>query len=179
MELTENVRDFLDKTSKKLSLDFYEDIISRLSDGIESPTEQMFYIEWLFRENNYYSRLPFDLEFQYQDETTGKYRLDFAVRFELDAYFVYSDKISLDIFHTIESPRLGIEIDGHIWHEKTKEQVQYHKKRERFLVANNWKLLRFTGSEIYKDAEKCVDEVIKISRKTRKDYFNKLDKEVK
>jgi len=91
LELTENIRNFLDKTSRKLSLNFYENVISRLSTGdekgnyIESPIEQMFYIEWFFRENNPYSRLPFDLEFQYQDETTGKYRIDFVVSFKIDA----------------------------------------------------------------------------------------------
>lgn len=180
MELTEKVKDFLDKTSNKLSLDFYEDVMSQFSDGdgkgnyIESPIEQMFYIEWFFRENKPNSRPPFNLEFQYQDETTGKYKIDFIVSFGIDAYFAYNDKIPFDIFKTIKSPQLGIELDGHVWHEKTKEQVQYHKERERFLVSNGWKLLRFTGSEIYKDTKKCVDEVLKISYRIRKDYFNKL-----
>lgn len=69
--------------------------------------------------------------------------------------------------------------DSHLWHEKTKEQAQYHKERERFLIANGWKLLRFTGSEVYKDPSKCIDEVLGIAFPIANKYHKELLKKFK
>lgn len=55
--------------------------------------------------------------------------------------------------------RIIVECDGHDFHERTKEQAQRDKSRDRYLQASGWKVLRFTGSELHQDAEKCVDEV--------------------
>lgn len=55
-----------------------------------------------------------------------------------------------------------IECDGHDFHEKTKEQAKYDKQRERFLVQNGYKVLRFSGSEIYKDFENITRELFEI-----------------
>jgi very-short-patch-repair endonuclease len=49
-----------------------------------------------------------------------------------------------------------IECDGHDFHEKTKQQVAYDKKRDRDLQALGFRVLRFSGSEIYKDPKACV-----------------------
>ena len=45
---------------------------------------------------------------------------------------------------------MAIECDGHDFHEKTKEQAQRDKEKDRILQANGWLIARFTGSEIYK-----------------------------
>lgn len=55
--------------------------------------------------------------------------------------------------------RLAIEIDGHEFHEKTKEQAAHDKKRDRALQAAGWRVLRFTGSEVYRDVDACLDEI--------------------
>ena len=52
-----------------------------------------------------------------------------------------------------------VECDGHNFHEKTKEQAAHDKARDRFFVAQGWTVLRFTGSEIYRDAGACADQV--------------------
>jgi very-short-patch-repair endonuclease len=57
-------------------------------------------------------------------------------------------------------PELIIEIDGHQFHEKTKAQAEHDKKRDRFLVGRGFSILRFTGSEIYRDSDSCVKESI-------------------
>jgi len=75
----------------------------------------------------------------------GKYRLDFS----LDGAF---DKIPYS--------GVGIEIDGHAFHERTKEQAAHDKLRDRFLWRNGYSVLRFTGSEIFKDPAMCFEEVI-------------------
>lgn len=54
---------------------------------------------------------------------------------------------------------IAVECDGHDFHEKTKEQAAADKARDRELVAAGITVLRFTGSEIWKDEEKCAQEV--------------------
>ena len=57
---------------------------------------------------------------------------------------------------------IGIECDGHEYHEKTKQQAQRDKSRDRILTAAGWRLLRFTGSEINKRPDLCADEIMKV-----------------
>jgi len=67
----------------------------------------------------------------------GRYRIDFAV----------------------PAFNVAIEIDGHDYH-KSKDQRTRDAKRERVLEREGWRVIRFTGSEVYHDAKKCVQEVI-------------------
>jgi very-short-patch-repair endonuclease len=55
---------------------------------------------------------------------------------------------------------LAIELDGHEFHEKTKAQASWDRKRERSIVRSGYLVVRFTGHEIFQDVEKCVKEVI-------------------
>lgn len=61
----------------------------------------------------------------------------------------------------IPSAKIAIEVDGHDYH-KTKEQRTHDSRRDRFLQANGWRILRFTGTEIYRDVEQCVREILAI-----------------
>jgi len=69
----------------------------------------------------------------------AKYRLDFAI--------------------DPEEERIAVECDGHEFHERTKEQAARDKGRDRALQAAGWRVLRFTGSEIWADPGKCAREV--------------------
>lgn len=60
--------------------------------------------------------------------------------------------------------KIAIELDGHQWHASTKEQVARDKKRDRRLLLEGWHVLRFTGSEVYKNPDGCVAEVSKVMR---------------
>lgn len=55
-----------------------------------------------------------------------------------------------------------IEIDGHDFHEKTKEQVRKDKQRERYLQSKGYIVIRFTGSEVYNNNHKCWYELLQI-----------------
>ena len=55
---------------------------------------------------------------------------------------------------------LVVECDGHDFHERTKEQAAHDRKRDRFMVADGWTVLRFTGSEIHRDPVMCGREVL-------------------
>ena len=56
----------------------------------------------------------------------------------------------------------AIEIDGHEWHEKTKEQASRDKQKDREYLKNGFVPIRFTGSDVYHDANSCVKDVIEI-----------------
>lgn len=55
-----------------------------------------------------------------------------------------------------------VECDGHEFHERTKEQAARDKSRDRVLAEGAARVLRFTGSEIYKDPCACAAEVLQI-----------------
>lgn len=69
----------------------------------------------------------------------GPYRVDFA----------------------IPDQRIAIELDGHQYHS-TKEQRTRDAKRQRYLERNGWRVIRFTGSEVWGDASGCVEETIRL-----------------
>jgi len=84
----------------------------------------------------------------HQQTSIDKYRVDIAI---------HDCSLPFDI----APPRIMIvECDGHDFHERTKEQARRDKQRDRFLVSKGFKLLRFTGSEIWADPEACADEII-------------------
>lgn len=76
------------------------------------------------------------------------YRLDIAIR-------------------SLGDDKIAVEADGHAYHERTKEQAAHDRRRDRRLTADGWHVLRFTGSEIHRDAEACAFEVV--------DLMDKLD----
>ena len=55
--------------------------------------------------------------------------------------------------------RIVIECDGHDFHERTKEQAQKDRSRDRWMTAQGLPVLRFTGAEIWKDPAACVGEI--------------------
>lgn len=57
------------------------------------------------------------------------------------------------------SAELVVEIDGHDFHERTKKQAAHDKKRDRYFAEKGIRVLRFTGSEVYRDVAGCVSEV--------------------
>lgn len=60
----------------------------------------------------------------------------------------------------IPSKRIVIELDGHEYH-KTKEQRTKDARRERDLQTAGWKVIRFTGTEVHRDAYKCAEDACK------------------
>lgn len=91
---------------------------------------------------NYLSPMPeVTLECQKQ---IGPYRVDFLI--ETDSY--EGDRI-----------RIVIEVDGHEFHERTKDQAQRDKERDRFFAVSGYLVMRFTGREVFRDAGGCSAEV--------------------
>lgn len=63
--------------------------------------------------------------------------------------------------------RLIVECDGHEYHH-TKEQRANDARRMRKLLRSGWAVMRFTGSEIYADADLCAMEVRDVIEKTER-----------
>ena len=55
--------------------------------------------------------------------------------------------------------KIAIELDGQRFHSSY-SQRQKDYERERYLLMNGWTIIRFTGSEINRNCNKCINEVI-------------------
>lgn len=118
----------------------------------ESPIEQMFALEINERLNwfNFGSKLEklnYKFEVFESQEKIDNYRVDFLL-------IVSNNK---NIYK-----KFVIELDGHDFHEKTKEQVQRDKEKDRFLISKGYIVVRFTGSEIYNNCSQKVTEFLNI-----------------
>jgi hypothetical protein len=58
-----------------------------------------------------------------------------------------------------ELARLVVEVDGHDYHERTKEQASYDKKRDRDLALEACRVIRFTGSDVFRNPEQCAEDI--------------------
>lgn len=123
----------------------------------ESPIEEgllkAFIALWLFDRSFKFDGMPSSplaTEFTstiYAQYPLGTYRLDFAINVTAAA-----DGRKLDKW-------IAVECDGHAFHERTREQAARDKARDRYLTAQGFHILRFTGSEIYSDSVGCATEV--------------------
>ena len=77
----------------------------------------------------------------------GNYRVDFLITITMP------DEAVL---------RLAVECDGHDYHERTKEQAARDKSRDRALTEIGIRVLRFTGSEVWRDPRGCANQVGKV-----------------
>jgi hypothetical protein len=55
-----------------------------------------------------------------------------------------------------------IECDGHEYHEKTKDQITKNNIRDRRLKCEGYNVFRFSGSELYNNADEAVAEFVEM-----------------
>ena len=134
---------------RRIAKDFESKIAYMVAkNSISSAIEKLFLIEWVY--NKVDEKFNVSLLTQHKVNTDkGTYTVDFSVT-----------KIGT------KSPILAIELDGHEFHEKTREQAKSDKSRERAIVSSGIPVFRFTGSEIFQNTRRCVIEI--------SDYLNKL-----
>ena len=92
-----------------------------------------------------------------------------AILFQLEIFFTPQVKIKyytvdflIDLSVGKNSDYIVIECDGHDFHEKTKEQAKHDKERDRFLQKEGYPVYRFTGSEIFNNPLKVLNEINEI-----------------
>lgn len=139
--------------------DRYDALYTIFNYGVDSPIEARM-AGWLVWLNGDFFGLPqachepwFDPSYQFDKDEfaftvqpqvdVGNYRVDFMILIRGNANLT----------------RIAVECDGHDFHEKTKEQAARDKKRDRDLLLAGVKVLRFTGSEIYRDAIGCFTQI--------------------
>lgn len=86
---------------------------------------------------------------------THTYIADFTIDFsrkKLDDEYLYP---------TLKSLKYVIELDGHEYHAD-KKKVNHDYEREQNLQERGYKVIRFTGSQVYNKPYSCIDKVIKI-----------------
>lgn len=106
---------------------------SRIVDGAESPIETMMALGLAWF-GDQYAVTP--------QERVGNSRIDFVLRFKQSV--------------------LGVEVDGHEFHERTKEQAQRDKARDRRLLMAGYPVIRFTGSEVYENPYHAAAEALDV-----------------
>lgn len=139
--------------SIKEQLLFNDSLANEQLKKCESPIESLMYLALLNSieflgvfQHRYYAEVTSQKEI-------GGYRTDLSITVH-DLDTVLSEEYVAYAF--------AIECDGHEFHEKTKEQARNDRARERFLMKEGYTVIRFTGSEIYKDPIKCAKDVWKI-----------------
>ncbi|MFC3229373.1 endonuclease domain-containing protein [Marinibaculum pumilum] len=90
-----------------------------------------------------------DCMYAYCNAQVGSFIADFLFEFD------YMDQRAFVV----------VECDGHKFHERTKEQARRDRSRDRWMTSKGIKILRFTGSEIYRDADRCANEVVNLLMK--------------
>lgn len=51
---------------------------------------------------------------------------------------------------------LHVELDGHDYHERTKEQAEKDRSRDRWFSMHGLRVIRFTGREVWRDPSGCA-----------------------
>jgi hypothetical protein len=154
----------------EVSNDFRTEMVQRLDFDVEamaagrhyefdSPLEVLFWVWWeavskfdMFADS--LQLLPHervDLGEQY-------YVIDFIVRPGWHHYHRHSEYVKTNW------PLVGIELDGHAFHEKTLEQVTYRNQRDRALQQAGWHVFHFSFSEFTSEPYAKVIEVVDFAR---------------
>lgn len=127
--------------------------------NVESPLEAIV-LAWfhaLATGNEFWQE--FDLQPQHKVVIDGKgYRLDFALDYLPRRGEVTAERLAAA---GLAWPRFAVEVDGHDYHERTKEQVIRRNTRDRDLQAGGWIVFHFSGSELHRDPESCIESVMK------------------
>ena len=77
-------------------------------------------------------------------------------------FHVQGTRYHLDF--ALPADMIGIEVDGFQWHS-TRQQRQHDSQRDRILTGLGWRVLRFTASEILRNADGCAEEVLTLQKK--------------
>lgn len=163
--LAENVLKFLNRASddygriksEQFSQNMFCDL---LENELASPIEELFYLAVHVLCTAHYFEVNPDPVF---NEAKGEWQLGYGVhlrsQFRIGKYRVDF------LIQSMDGPQpnqVVIELDGHAFHDKDKNQRAYEKARDRFLVAKGYRVLHFTGSEVVADPYKVAHEALDI-----------------
>jgi hypothetical protein len=140
-------------------------IVDQISRECESPIETLFLSTFMTGLGLADIRSPGEIDFWKIRTTTGREigprngALIITPQFRWRSY-----RIDFAFYFLNEEPRVFVECDGHDFHERTPEQAERDRRRDREVQAAGIRILRFTGREIWRDPVQCVMETIKAVR---------------
>jgi very-short-patch-repair endonuclease len=146
--------------SDKVELEHLDSVESKILErGVSSPIEQVMYsaliTERVLRDIGEAEPIEINGEWHIHGLSItpqmqiGVYRVDFLVEFSR----YYGD--GTKIFR-----RVIIECDSQEFHDRTQQDRAYEKKRDRFLQKKDYKVFRYTGSEILKSSLSVSSEIL-------------------
>lgn len=138
--------------------DYQSELIARFERwdwNTESPIESIFAIWWTVIEQRSFNRLH--LSPQVAIEAAGEsWRLDFQVL--PTAGQDYGALVNSSL-----CPLIAVELDGHDFHERTREQVDLRNRRDRALTSNGWLVWHVSGSELHASPYRSVSTILSLS----------------
>lgn len=160
MSKRDRVEQFIEDAARAVAIRF-EEMCHGIISECESPIEGLLlaalvaeedlqpFTQLHFNNGDFPEKPPFDqAAFFYPQVKIGSYRVDLAI---------WDASLPFDV----GKPRVMIvECDGHDFHEKTKEQARRDKRRDRYFQSLGYKVLHFTGSEIWADPSEVAQEVL-------------------
>lgn len=167
MRLADNVNNFLTVASDHhgrrcadyINQDLYNQICEQ---GMSSPIEQLFFIAAHVLCEAEYEKLNPDpiynregkeilgrgIYLDYQRKA-GKYSIDFVLQ-------------TIDFGPDGVYTPVAVELDGHDFHDRDKNQRSYEKARDRFLTKSGYRVLHYTGSDVVKDPFRVAFEALEM-----------------
>lgn len=95
--------------------------------------------------------------------TIGDHRVDFLLSY-YGTKLVQKEKLGAGSGNNWQEiqvdKKMVVECDGHEFHEKTKDQAQRDKERDRILQSAGYHVFHYTGSELYADAFRGASQII-------------------
>lgn len=146
--------DYDDAVSAKDRLEGVVDAWATYSGSCQSPIEQRLLAAMLFARNGWDH-----LRAVHHDEPHDVPEFGTLIhpQFPVGSYIV--DFMAITYFDGAPAFYVAIECDGHNFHERTKEQAAHDRSRDRILTASGILVMRFTGSQIHRDAGACAEEI--------------------
>lgn len=143
--------------------------LRRLLTACESPLEQLLLIELAEIWNAVPVGLPDDrhlcgrISFPEVDCFTIAVRQQHTIRLTERSYradfFITVEDYNFAKREFVQLVRVVVEVDGHDYHERTKEQARHDRRRDRTFLHEGLPVMRFTGSEIFQDAHEVALEI--------------------
>lgn len=129
-------------------------LISQRVVKVESPLEALFCVWWWAYMKQMFQSDCLDLECQQDVCVSGQtFRLDFAIT-----------PASPKFDHLLAKWKpIAVELDGHEFHERTKEQVQLRDRRDRALQLAGWQVLHYSFSEFTDAPLDVVSSIVLIA----------------
>lgn len=134
-------------------------VINRISPmQLESPIEAIFAMHWMVAEAQQPELEEIVTCFpHYAFRQDGElFRPDFTVGANV---MPYEDMVS-----RMHDQVIVVELDGHDFHERTKQQVAARNRKDRAIQRRGWAVCHFSGSEIVGDPDECVRHVLDLAQ---------------